>query len=355
MSAQIVAIHVQHSLVIVYPSRNMLYLRFLVCFMINIKSVDIKFTEVVLDVLSRILDTLHFDSSFYFATDFFSPWSLEVPNYRNVARFHYVERGLCWVRIEGHDEAIRLSAGDLIVIPHGARHILSDTSDRPPISLDDAMARNDYLGSGVFKFGDGDESHGTKLVCGHFEFSESFKHPFLKHLPVHITKQKTGDSSFAWLKDTLSFLSYTAIAPKIGSSAVIKRLSEVMFIEMVRYWSTNNKIERGFLAALNDPGLAKGLLAFHQDASATWTVEKMAVASNMSRSLFAEKFKHYLEETPMQYVTSWRMENAKRLLKASEKSLEVIANSVGYESAAAFSKAFRRSFDQTPGDYRRGV
>jgi len=265
-----------------------------------------------LDILSKILDSLHFNSTFYFATNFHSPWGVEVPPYKNVARFHYVTQGSCWVRIDGSDEAQLLSSGDLIVIPHGAVHILSDTVDRKPISLDE-----------------------------------------VSHLPSFIIKREAEGVDFAWMRDTLRFLSYTATAQHDGSSAIIKRLSEVIFIQAIRFWNTQSGVNKGFIAALNDKHLSSGLKAFHQDVAAVWTVEKLARESSKSRSLFSDRFKQYLDLSPMQYVTNWRMQSARQILMQSDLPLDGIAREVGYESAAAFSKAFKRIFNQNPGEYRR--
>lgn len=311
--------------------------------------------RVGLDTLSEILGSLHFNGSFYFATSFHSPWSVEVPNYKNVARFHYVSQGACWVRIKGVAAPLLLSSGDIIVIPHGAEHILSDAPDRAPISLDAAFSQTEYSGTGVFRIGEGDDSHGTKLVCGHFEFSETFKHPLITHLPDHIVKKEGDGIDFSWMKDTLKLLSHTATKQYDGSAAIIKRLSEVIFIQMVRYWSAEINADKGFIAALNDQYLSNGLRAFHSNFADSWTVDRLARESSMSRSLFAEKFKRYLEVSPMQYVTNWRMQVARQMLTESTLSLDNIAIKVGYESAPAFSKAFKRLFDCTPGEYRKIV
>lgn len=306
-----------------------------------------------MDTLSKILDLLHFNGTFYFATNFHTPWSVEVPKYKNVARFHYVTQGSCWVRIEGVEESKLLSSGDIIVIPHGARHILSDTPERAPISLDEAFTQTSYDGQGVFQIGDGHSTYGTQLVCGHFEFAELFKHPLISHLPDHIIKHENDGIDFSWMKDTLKFLSHTATTQHDGSSAIIKRLSEVIFIQAVRFWNTQQNSTKGFIAALNDQHLSNGLRAFHDNYAADWTVEKLARESSMSRSLFADRFKQYLDLSPMQYVTNWRMENARQVLIASDLPLDSIAEKVGYESAAAFSKAFKRTFNRAPGEYRR--
>jgi len=306
------------------------------------------------DILSKILDSLHFNGTFYFATSFHMPWSVEVPKYKNVARFHYVTQGVCWVRIEDQDEPQRLSSGDIIVIPHGTKHILSDSPDRDPISLDEAFTQTNYDGQGVFQIGDGNPSHGTQLVCGHFEFAELFEHPLISHLPKYIVKHEGDGVDFSWMKDTLKFLSYTATTQHDGSSAIIKRLSEVIFIQMVRFWNTQSNPGKGFIAALNDQYLSNGLKAFHNNYAADWTVEKLARESSMSRSLFADRFKQYMDLSPMQYVTNWRMQSAQKILLESDLPLDSVAQKVGYESAA-FSKAFKRMFDLNPGKYRRVV
>ena len=308
-----------------------------------------------MDTLSTILDSLHFNGTFYFATNFHSPWSVEVPKYKNVARFHYVTQGTVWIRIEGSDTPQLLSSGDLIVIPHGARHILSDTSDRAPISLDEAFAQESYDGHGIFQIGGSVLPHDTQLVCGHFEFIEQFKHPLITHLPIHIIKRDSDGIDYSWLRETLRFLSHTATKQSDGSSATIKRLSEVIFIQVIRFWSQSSDTKKGFIAALNDKQLSNGLKAFHENYADEWTVEKLARESSMSRSLFSDRFTQYLDIPPMRYVTNWRMQNAQHMLTESDLPLDSVARAVGYESAAAFSKAFKRMFAQNPGEYRRLV
>lgn len=308
-----------------------------------------------MDTLSRILDLLHFSGTFYFATNFHSPWSVEVPKYKNVARFHYVTQGTCWVRIDGSTTPHLLSSGDIIVIPHGTKHIISDSVDRAPIGLDEAFAKESYNGQGIFHIGEGISPNDTQLVCGHFEFQELFKHPLITHLPGHIIKRDSDGIDFSWMRDTLKFLSHTATTQSDGSAAIIKRLSEVIFIQVVRFWNQNNGIKKGFIAALNDKQISNGLKAFHDNYSDDWTVEKLASKSSMSRSLFSERFKQYLDMSPIRYVTSWRMQNAKYLLTESDLPIDGIAREVGYESSAAFSKAFKRMFDQNPGQYRRTI
>lgn len=333
-----------------------------------------------MDTLTRVLDLLRFNGAFYFATNFNAPWGIEVPTYKNVARFHYVTQGCCWVRIQGLKKARKLSKGDLIIIPHGATHILSDGPETAAITLDDAFTQTGYDGHGLFQLGESLETvsaasqhqtihnsaiisdhHAqrepqplaTQLVCGHFEFNEEYRHPLIDFLPPSIICNENDETELSWLKESLRFLENVAKSEQIGSSAIIKRLSEIIFIQSIRFWHDGQDKNDGFLAALNDPQLSKGLRAFHNDYSAEWTVERLAQQSHMSRSLFSDRFKQYLNLSPMQYVTHWRMQNAKRMLSESDINLEKIASDIGYESLASFSKAFKRIVGENPGEYRR--
>lgn len=307
-----------------------------------------------MDTLSRILDLLHFEATFYYVTNFQSPWGVEIPAYRNVARFHYVAQGACWVRIEGVEPRLLLP-GDIIIIPHGARQILSDTADRVPTPLEQAYVEAGYDGGGFFQIGETTSVHDTQLICGHFEYEDMFRHPLVDNLPVCIVRNENDGQEFSWVKDILRFMSHTAKHQSDGSAAILKRLSEVIFIQAVRFWQTSSDDSAGFVAALADAQLSRGLKAFHDEPAGNWSVEKLARISGMSRSLFAEHFKHYLGLTPMQYVTQWRMQNARQLLGDGGHSMESVATHVGYESVAAFSKAFKRVLGLNPGEYRRRV
>ena len=305
-----------------------------------------------MDTLSRILDALEFNGVFYYATRFSAAWSIDIPKYKHVVRFHYVTQGACWVRVENHLDPVLLLPGDLIIIPHGAKHILSDSADREPVTLDQALEDENYQGDGVFKIGEGLEENETQLVCGHFEFCEIFQHPLITNLPDFIIKKENNESSIAWTNDTLKLISDIAHSKNDGSAAVIKRLSEVIFIQVLQYWNENNPNKTGFITALNDTKLSKAIQAFHKNIAHAWTIEKLANEALMSRALFASKFKHYMGVSAMQYVTNWRMQEARKVLERSTLSLEQVAVEVGYDSAAAFSKAFKRIYNETPGSIR---
>ncbi len=306
-----------------------------------------------MDTLSNILNTLNFNGAFYYATDFQGAWSIQVPAFRKVARFHYVVQGHCWVRMADTEKPRLLNSGDIVIIPHGQAHVLSNSPTAEPMSMDTAVEKAQYDGSGVFTLGNPDASDTTKLVCGHFEFDENFNHPLIDTLPSVIACNENAALEFSWLKDSLQFLSHVARSDHMGADSIIKRLSEIIFIQSIRYWHQQEGANSGFLAVLQDPHISKGLQQFHADYSCDWTVEDLAKASGMSRSLFSERFKEALDITPMTYVAQWRMQVAKKLLNESLLSIDQVAEKVGYESLASFSKAFKRITHVNPGEYRR--
>lgn len=322
-----------------------------------------------MDVLSDILDALRLRGTLYFSTEFGSWWGVRVPAFRRVARFHLVARGHCWVRVEGKEgdaeraeregpsvrppEAIRLESGDLVLIPHGAEHVLMDAPGRACRTVDEVVEEAGFTGSGALVYGGDDDGGPTRLVCGHFEFDEGLEHPLLSQLPPAIVVRWDEEVRGSPLEDVFRFMVREVQQGRPGYEAVVRRLSEVLFVQAVRFWADHSEHEQGVLAALADPRLGDALSAIHRDPAERWTLESLGRQAAMSRTAFAERFREVVGETPLQYLTSWRMQNAKRLLAESRMTLARIAGRVGYESAASFSRAFKRTVGETPGGYRR--
>lgn len=308
-----------------------------------------------MDVLSDILDTLKFKGSFYFTTHFSAPWGIEVPAFQNVARFHMAVGGECWVRVEGAADPVLLSAGDMIIIPHGARHVLSDHLNTRITKLDAALAESGYEGEGHFIFGGGNEVTG-KLVCGHLDFSANLKHPILEELPPYLLV--TGDQAieFGWFESAMKFMAFEARRNHLGNSAMIRRLSEILFIHGVRVWhqtDSGKSPASRFLSAVADRHIGNSLRAFHQDIGGNWSLETLSDHSGLSRSLFVERFRTLTGYTPMSYVTMWRVQRACQLILETNLSTDAIADHVGYQSTAAFAKVFKKLTGVGPGAYRR--
>lgn len=305
-----------------------------------------------MDVLSDILDLLKFKGSLYFATNFTAPFGIQVPPYKRVARFHLAVSGDCWVKVDGTEEPVRLQAGDMIIVPHGAPHALSDRIDTPIVSLDEALNKSGFKGKGHFAFGGDDESQ-TNLLCGHFEFDPTFSHPLLTELPNHILIRGEQAVEFSWFESAMRYMSYESRTPNLGGGAIVRRMSEILFIHAVRVWSATSNMDEGFLRAVSDRHIGRALQAFHANPADQWTIDRLAAEAGLSRSVFADRFRALMSSTPLSYVTSWRIQKACHFLLESDLPTDVIAEKVGYQSQASFSKVFKKIIGQGPGAYRR--
>ncbi len=305
------------------------------------------------DALSQILTVLRLRGSVYFHTHFSPPWGVAVPQFGNVARFHMAMRGHCWLRVAGVATPYRLETGDLAVIPHGAAHVLSDTPDGGALPVDDVIARTGYAGEGALSLGDGDTDQACKLFCGHFEFHEGAAHPVLNALPACIHVPNTETLNTAWLDSVIRFVSAEIMAGQAGSDAIVHRLSEIVFIQVIRAFVAEAGDGAGALAGVLDTKIGKSLAALHASPARAWTVEALAAEAGMSRTVFAERFSVLMGETPLRYLTDWRMRIARQDLVESNRALIEIGESIGYQSEAAFNRAFKRHYNMTPGELRR--
>lgn len=306
-----------------------------------------------MDTISDILNTLKFSGYIYFTTNFSAPWGIRVPDYQNVARFHLVTAGQLWIQLIDHDEKMLLSAGDIIVIPHGASHILSDHPDSSVSELEEAIESSGYTGEGVFSYGGCDTLNRTQLICGHLEFDPRFEHALIQQLPELIVINNNEAMKTPWMSDALRFMIYEAQSQRMGNAAIVKRLSEIIFIHTIRIWSERTKQTSSFLNAVSDPHLGKGLHAFHNAPSKRWTLNELARESGLSRTVFAQRFREKVGVSAMQYITHWRAQQAQKLLIEGSQSIEQVAETIGYDSLAAFSRMFKKLFGIGPGAFRR--
>jgi AraC-like DNA-binding protein len=305
------------------------------------------------DALSQILGALRMQGTVYFQTYFTPPWGVFVPEYKNVARFHMAMRGQCWVRIDGEPEPIHMSAGDLVAIPHGRAHIMSDAPDREAVLVDEVVSRSGYTGSGALVYGGRPSGPATQLFSGHFEFDDNVMHPLLSALPRYIHIPNTETMNAEWLDAVMRFVTAEVMGAKPGAEAIVHRLTEIIFIQVVRAFVDKTGDAAGCLAGVLDPQLNKALAAMHSAPEKPWTVDAIAVEAGMSRTKFAERFRTLIGLTPLVYLTRWRMQLARRQLIESDRPLIEIAETAGYRSESAFAHAFKRHFSVAPGRLRR--
>ena len=238
------------------------------------------------NVLSEILRTVTVQGSLYFRTAFRPPWGVVVPRFSNVARFHLLTRGACWVRVENCSQPIRLESRDLIVIPHGSEHHLLDDLNTPPLAVDEVVRQAGFKGEGALVYGAESAAEPTSMVCGHFTFDADRGRLLLQSLPGLIHIPHTETLNYGWLDDAMKFIAYEAAADQPGAIAIVNRLSEIILIQTLRRFAIAYKPERGLFPALANKQLASAMRAFHLNPGADWTVETLSRAAGMSRTLF---------------------------------------------------------------------
>jgi AraC-like DNA-binding protein len=262
-----------------------------------------------------------------------------------------VSRGNCWLSVDGIADPIPLTGGDCFLLAPGNAYALRDSPRTPAKSFCEA-ARPD--GATVIHYGGGGAP--TTIVSGYLSFERPSLRPVSQLLPKLILIKADQAQSLA-LHTTLQLLASEMADQAPGSELVANRLAEVLFVQAIRAHITSRgeTCKQPWLRAIFDPQIGAALKAVHQNVDRGWTVEALAETAGMSRSAFAARFKELLGQTPLEYVTEWRMQKALELLHQHDGKLVEIAQSVGYESDAAFSKAFKRVLGISPGEYRRSA
>jgi AraC-like DNA-binding protein len=267
-----------------------------------------------------------------------------------LAHFGMIARGNCWLTVDGIADPLPLTGGDCFLLrPQSAYELRNDPATRA-MSFCDAPRDKDN----VIHYGGGGAP--TTIVSGLLSFEKPALKPMTQLLPRLILIKSEQARSLA-LHTTLQLLAAEMTEQAPGSEVVANRLAEVLFIQAIRAHiaSGSENCRPGWLRAIFDPQIGAALKSIHENVEHSWTVGSLAAVAGMSRSVFAARFKELLGQAPLDYVTEWRMQKAVQLLQHRDKKLLEIARSVGYESDAAFSKAFKRVLGATPGDYRQSV
>jgi AraC-like DNA-binding protein len=316
------------------------------------------------DVLSDVLRAVHLTGAVYFDFELSSPWVVEAPPSREIVgtvmpgaqrviEYHLVARGACWGHAVGQ-EPMRLHEGDVIVFPQGDAHVLSSAPGMRAAPDMSAFARRSTPLPMVYELGGGGSDR-ARFVCGFLGCDERPYNPLLTSLPSVIHLSAAGpQATTGWLGTLLNIAVNESGRARPGGENVLARLSELMFVETIRrYIETLPPAQTGWLAGLRDPVVGQALAALHGEASEPWTVERLARVVGLSRSVLAERFTEMVGQPPMQYLALWRMQLASRLL-VDGGQVAAVAGAVGYESEAAFSRAFKKLVGQAPATWRRG-
>jgi AraC-like DNA-binding protein len=319
--------------------------------------------EAGVDVLRDIFSAMHVKAVVPTRLEATAPWGLAHSvseadrsarrsnvldaSFKELAQFGMVSRGNCWLTVEGVNEPLALTGGDCFLIAPGRNFTLRDDPRTP---AKDFCAATQAESGGVLHYGGGGAL--TTIIWGLLCFEKPSLKPVTQLLPNLILIKADHPQTLA-LHTAFQLLAAETSQPAPGSELLANRLAEVVFIQVLRAHiaSTSGTCERSWLRAIFDPQIGSALKAIHKDVNGAWTVESLAETAGMSRSAFALRFKELLGQTPLDYVTEWRMQKAIELLQRDKKLIEV-AQCVGYESDAAFSKAFKRVVGVSPGEYR---
>jgi AraC-like DNA-binding protein len=319
------------------------------------------------DTLSDVLKTVRLTGATFFDVVAKAPWVAESPPREMILRkilpgaghliaYHVVTEGRCFAAIFG-EEPIALEAGEVIVFTKADPHALSS---RPGMRADPAakapldLASVDQLPFFLNYGGDGPVS--AKFVCGYLACDAQPFNPLLENLPPVIKGGDPNHSDAGWLGQFLRFAVMEAKDKRAGGESVLAKLSELMFIEVVRrHLETLPPEQAGWLAGLRDPFVGKVLSLLHGAPAQSWTIEELAKQVGLSRSVLAERFADLVGVPPMQYLAKWRMQIASGMLSGGNGNVATVATEIGYESEAAFSRAFKKMVGVPPSVWRRRV
>jgi AraC-like DNA-binding protein len=304
---------------------------------------------LALDVLSDALGFLRLRGEVLCWSDLSAPWALGFePD--DTLFFHIVEHGQCLVHLPGTGWT-RVSSGDLVVLPAERGHVLASSEASrvvPVMSLVSAKVRL----PGRLRHGGGGAR--TRVLCGRFRFDGRLAAGVLNGFPPVLVVRGSGGRPPRWLRLTTRLLAAEGRSEAPGRSTALSHLVDLLFVLTIRHWlSTEADLPPGWISALRDPRIAVTLARIHAAPAKRWDVPSLARVAGMSRSSFADKFVALLGEPPNRYLTRWRVHLATRLLRSPGTSVAEVASRVGYESEAAFSRAFRRVLGVTPGVFRR--
>ena len=294
--------------------------------------------------------------------EFTEPWCIgepsgvevcieQMPHAQHVVIYHLVTEGACEVSLPGQPAATA-TAGDLIVIPGGEAHSLASDLSRRPVPGGPLVVRRGPEDVPVVRLGGGGAM--TRLVCGYLACQSSLFDTLLAALPrVMVVDMRAGPGA-PWLTSSIRFSIAESAAQRAGASTVLAKLSELMFVEAIRRHIESLPAEQaGWLAGLRDPSVGKTLALIHSKPAGDWTVESLARAVGVSRSGLAERFTSLVGQPPMHYLGRWRLQLAGDLLRSGRQTVAAIAGEVGYDSEAAFSRAFKREMGAAPATWRR--
>jgi AraC-like DNA-binding protein len=314
-----------------------------------------------MDAFSAALNSVHVKAAIFVDAEFSAPWGfisppadeiapIVAPDVERLVTYHLVVEGQAQVRLKGAEE-LTVSGGEVVIVPHGDAHTVSDGEPATFVNSADAIG-NFWSGQmATARFGGGGAV--TRIVCGFFGCERHAARLFLAGLPSLMKVTLRGDAGGAWIEFSILHLCREAAARRPGGTVLLSKMAEALFIESLRrHMEQLPPGHTGWLAGARDPVVGAALALMHHRPSRRWVLADLAAEVGASRSVLVERFHQFLGEPPLTYLARWRMQLAARRLQTTRDTVLQVAAEVGYESEAAFSRAFKREFQIPPAQYR---
>jgi len=320
-----------------------------------------------MDALSDVLKSVRLEGAIYLNAEFTAPWCVRgelgfasvrerLAGADHVAFFHFLTEGACKVRLAEGGEVIAAVAGDLILLPREGRHLLGTDLHLAPMEGKAEITPDPGSDAELFQMRHGGGGAATRFVCGYLALSRSVFRPLFEALPRLLCIRIGDGPAAALLREMLRAGVRESADARPGANSMLAKLAEFMFVEaMRRHMATLPPEGKGWLAGVRDPHVGRALALLHAEPEKPWTVDALARAAALSRSALAERFTALMNESPMQYLTRWRLALAARTLRSGSDSVARVAESSGYESEAAFNRAFKKVAGVPPAAWRRGI
>jgi AraC-like DNA-binding protein len=317
-----------------------------------------------MDALSDVLRVAHLTGGVFLHADFFAPWCISArvgPEHctpalgpaSHLILYHYIVEGELHVRIEGRDgESLVIGAGEVVLLPRNDMHLMGSDLNIPAVrGLDIIQPPKD---GGLYTIHHGGDGSRTRIICGFLGCDSAEGNPVISTLPPLLKLNVEQGGAAEWIRSTFQYAAEEVSAGRPGSGTVLAKLSELLFVEAVRrYAEALPDGQTGWLAGLREPHVARALALMHRDINRRWTVDDLGREVGLSRSALADRFNRLIGVPPMHYLANWRMQVATQKLRSTSASLAQVAEIVGYDSEAAFSRAFKKTFGAAPGTWRR--
>jgi AraC-like DNA-binding protein len=306
----------------------------------------------------------HLTGGVFLHADFFAPWCVaarfspehcapSIGSASHLIVYHYVAEGECRIRVaaEGGKDLV-IGAGEAVLLPRNDLHLMGSDLSLPPVAGSDIIRpRKD---GGLFTVHHGGDGERTQVICGFLGCGSAMGNPVISTLPPVLKLDVEQAGAGDWIRSTFQYAATEVAAGRPGSETVLAKLSELLFAEaMRRYVETLPEAQTGWFAGLRDPHVARSLALLHNDIARRWTVDDLGREVGLSRSALADRFIRLIGMPPMHYLASWRMQVATEKLRTTSASLAQVAELVGYDSEATFSRAFKKAFGLAPATWRR--